>query len=135
MSQRHRQHLVTASSLGAWFGLLAIALHALAPLAAFTLYGGGPKPAPHAHEQAAHSHYHGGPAHTAEHAPPVPDLICVGDCPCCNLGDRALLPPSRLALVLPASSFAGGWRIPMSPAPSLFRSGPHFPPRAPPPST
>ncbi|HET6493470.1 MAG TPA: hypothetical protein VFG44_10915 [Burkholderiales bacterium] len=83
----------------AWLGALAIALHALVPLAGMALYG--PAAAAPVHEHGGHAH---GADHAANEAPAAPE-ICVGDCPCCTSGYKTFV-PSRidLAWLLPSLS-------------------------------
>jgi len=117
---------------GVWLGLLAIALHAIGPLLGPALTGAHLTPASHTHDSAAHSHHHGVPGTVAEHPPAPPDLVCVGDCPCCSLGDRPLPLVNRWPVILlPADRKAGWWYAALAP-PHVFHPGTHFLPRAPP---
>jgi hypothetical protein len=83
----------------AWLGALAIALHALVPLAGMAL--SGPTAAVPAHEHAGHEH---GADHAANGAPAAPE-ICVGDCPCCTSGYKTFVPSrTDLAGLFPSPS-------------------------------
>ena len=109
----------------AWLGALAIALHALVPLAGMALSGSAAVPA---QEHAGHAH---GADHAANGAPAAPE-ICVGDCPCCTTGYKTFV-PSRidLAWILPSLS---GESTPPAPLLSIRTSEPNHdhPARAPP---
>jgi hypothetical protein len=123
-----------------WIGLLAIALHAVVPVA---MAAYGTPSAPHAHARHAQAAHHDGHAaevaphnthnthHGVHQAPAAPDTFCAGDCPCCTTNFKAIL-PSRALLV---------WMVSMAQAdapealPASFRSAqaPHdHPARAPP---
>jgi hypothetical protein len=71
----------------AWFGLFAIAMHALVPLTGMVAYG--PAVAVSVHEHGGHSR---GTDHGAHEAPAAPQEICVGDCPCCTTNYKTFIP-------------------------------------------
>jgi hypothetical protein len=117
---------------GAWLALLAIALHAFAPLLVASFNRAATTHAAQAHDHAAHGHHHGTPDTAARDTPAPPELVCVGDCPCCSLGERSLFVPLRAALLLPAARIRSAPQ-PVTPIRShVFYPGAHFPPRAPP---
>lgn len=114
------------NSFAAWFGLLAIVLHALVPVA-LAAYGTPAGPTPHAHGGHAQGAHHDGHAievashdthHGVHEAPVAPDTFCVGDCPCCTTNFKAFL-RSRAPVV---------WMLPVLQAnapearPASFRS-------------
>lgn len=123
----------------AWFGLLAIVLHALVP-GALAAYSVPVAPASHTHAGYPQGTHHDGHAtegtshdahHGAHEAPAAPDTFCVGDCPCCTTNFKACL-PSRTPVV---------WMFPVLQAvapkalPASFRSAQtshDHPARAPP---
>ena len=89
-----------------WFGLLAIVLHALVPVA-LAAYGAPVAPASHTHGGHAQSAHDDGHAtevalrnahHGVQEAPAAPDTFCVGDCPCCTTNFKPFL-PSRTPVV------------------------------------
>jgi hypothetical protein len=110
----------------AWLGALAIALHALVPLAGMALYG--PAAAAPVHEHGGHAH---GADHAANEAPAAPE-ICVGDCPCCTTGYKTfVLSRTDLAWLFPSLS---GESTPLAPPLAIRTSEPNHdhPARAPP---
>jgi hypothetical protein len=120
------------ATFGIWLGLWAVALHAFGPLLAPVFNAASSMPAAHAHDPGAHPHQHGAPDMAVEHLPPPPELVCVGDCPCCSLGGRALAVPARWLAVVLAPAAAATWPRAVLAAPRAFRPGTYFPSRAPP---
>ena len=135
------RHARSPSTFGAWLGLAAIALHLFAPFAGLALYGAMSKGIEPGHDHAHHGHqdpaahhaHHGHAANTAaERAPLNPDLICIGDCPWCSLGDRSVPLVSRGVLALLPPLNVVGAAIEHTPAPHVFQAGKHSLSRAPP---
>jgi len=117
--------------IGVWLGLLAVGLHAFSALLTPMLTRAAAA-VPQAHDHAAPAHHHGAPDAAARDGPAAPDLVCVGDCPCCSLGDRAPLLPAALPVVLLPGDADAPCRSTTHAIPPVYRAGAHFPPRAPP---
>jgi hypothetical protein len=120
-------------SKGVWLALLAIVLHGFAPLLAPVFAPATSAQAAHAHGQAAAPAHHHGSSHAAAEQPPdAPDLVCIGDCPCCTLSDRPLpvLTATPSALLLPDTTVRRERAAPL--ALHVIFAGTHHLPRAPP---
>lgn len=132
-----------ASLTGAWLGLLAIALHVFGPFVGPALYGAPAEAAGHSHDHAVASRQHEADAHAfpsehhhrapdAQDAPLSPDQICIGDCPCCSLGERSLPLVTRALSLLQPAERTRDWIDPTPASLRVFSPAAHSRPRAPP---